>query len=55
MGIDFITLESVINDAFDDRDSINSSTQGDVRDAVTAALDAMDAGVLRVAEKGDQG
>ena len=52
MSLDLNSLENVINAAFDDRDNINSATQGDVRDAVNAALDAMDAGTLRVAEKG---
>jgi len=49
--MDLARLETLIEAAFDDRDSINSSTQGDVRDAVNATLDALDSGVLRVAEK----
>lgn len=48
-------LESLINQAFEDRDSINTQTQGEIRDGVNAALLAMDRGELRVAEKGDQG
>ncbi len=48
-------LESLINQAFDDRDTINTQTQGEIRDGVNAALLAMDRGELRVAEKGDQG
>ena len=55
MSLDLNSLEDVINAAFDDRDNINSATQGDVRDAVNAALDAMDAGTLRVAQKGADG
>jgi len=49
--MDLARLETLIEAAFDDRDTINSSTQGDVRDAVNATLDALDSGVLRVAEK----
>ena len=49
--MDLARLERLIEAAFDDRDTINSSTQGDVRDAVNATLDALDGGVLRVAEK----
>ncbi len=55
MSLDLIALESVINAAFDDRDQINGNTQGDVRSAVDAVLDAMDAGNVRVAEKGADG
>lgn len=55
MSLDLIALESVINAAFDDCDQINGNTQGDVRSAVDAVLDAMDAGNVRVAEKGADG
>lgn len=44
-------LESVIESAFDNRDSVNYDTKGEIRDAVNATLDMMDAGELRVAEK----
>ena len=43
-------LETLIDKAFDDRDAINADTQGEVRDAVNAALAMMDAGEARVAE-----
>lgn len=43
-------LASLIDQAFDDRDNINAGTQGDVRDAVNAALVMMDSGEARVAE-----
>lgn len=49
--MDLARLETLIEAAFDDRDTINSSTQGEVRDAVNATLDALDSGALRVAEK----
>ena len=44
-------LEGVINVAWENRDEINSSTQGEIRKAVEQALGAMDSGELRVAEK----
>ena len=43
--------EQIINAAFDDIGSVSTETTGDVRDAVNAALDALDAGTARVAEK----
>lgn len=48
---DHLTMKTVIDDAFVDRDTINADTTGEVRDAVEAALDAMGKGELRVAEK----
>ena len=44
-------LMATIEAAFDDRDNINTGTTGDVRDAVNSALDLMDSGAARVAEK----
>jgi 2,3,4,5-tetrahydropyridine-2,6-dicarboxylate N-succinyltransferase len=46
-------LARTIDAAWDARDTISSATQGDVRDAVNAALDGLDNGTLRVAEKMD--
>ncbi len=48
-------LEALINQAFEDRNTINTGTQGEVRDAVEATLMALDRGELRVAEKGADG
>ena len=48
-------LAKLIDDAFEARDTINADTKGDVRDAVEKALDLMDAGKARVAEKGADG
>jgi len=48
-------LASAIDQAFEDRDSINIATTGEVRDAVDEALSKLDAGDVRVAEKGDDG
>jgi len=44
-------LQALIERAFEDRASINASTHGDVRDAVAKALDMLDSGQARVAEK----
>jgi len=44
-------LARTIDDAFEKRDGINPATKGAVRDAVEAALDLLDRGQARVAEK----
>lgn len=46
-------MQSVIDAAWDKRDAVSPATKGEVRDAVDAALAALDAGSLRVAEKTD--
>lgn len=46
-----MNLQSVIESAWDNRDSINTSTTGEVKDAVETVLNELDAGRLRVAEK----
>ena len=51
--MDDTALESAIEDAFEQRDSIDASTKGPVRDAVNDALSALDSGRCRVAEKVD--
>ena len=48
-------LEQVINDAFDARDTISSTTTGQIREAVENALNLLDSGAVRVAHKGDNG
>ena len=53
--MDAATLETTIDDAWEKRDAISTATGGQVRDAIEAALDGMDSGDLRVAEKRDQG
>ena len=52
---DFATLQSTIEAAWEDRDSIDIHTTGDVREAVNTALGAMDSGEARVAEKSADG
>lgn len=53
--MDLARLETLIEAAFDDRDNINANTQGEVREAVEATLEALDNGSLRVAERQDVG
>ncbi|WP_420548980.1 2,3,4,5-tetrahydropyridine-2,6-dicarboxylate N-succinyltransferase [Curvivirga sp.] len=48
-------LQAVIEKAFDDRDNVNLSTTGEIRDAVNDALNLMDSGKARVAEKTAEG
>jgi 2,3,4,5-tetrahydropyridine-2-carboxylate N-succinyltransferase len=44
-------LEKTIDEAFDKRDGVNPSTKGAVRDAVEAALELLDTGKSRVAQR----
>src|ERR1700741_3893619 len=44
-------LESTVNAAFDARDGISTATKGEVRDAVDHALELLDKGQTRVAER----
>jgi len=48
-------LAKTIDDAFEKRNDISPSTQGPVREAVEAALDLLDRGKARVAERGGNG
>ncbi|MFP3543013.1 2,3,4,5-tetrahydropyridine-2,6-dicarboxylate N-succinyltransferase [Rhizobium sp. SIMBA_035] len=52
---DLASLEKTIEAAFDNRDSVSLSTKGEIRDAVEAALELLDAGKARVAERGTDG
>jgi 2,3,4,5-tetrahydropyridine-2-carboxylate N-succinyltransferase len=45
------TLEKTIEAAFEDRDAISTTTRGERRDAIEAALDLLDRGERRVAER----
>ena len=47
----FSALESTINGAFEARDGISTATRGEVRDAVDGALELLDKGQARVAER----
>lgn len=46
-------LQAIIENAFDDRDNVSLDTKGEIRDAVNEALNLLDTGVVRVAERGD--
>lgn len=46
-------LEQVIDNAWDDRDNVSLTTKGEIRDAVGEALNLLDKGECRVAEKTD--
>ena len=48
-------LAKIIDAAFERRDEIGPSTKGEVRDAVEHALDLLDRGAARVAERGNDG
>ncbi|MCH2547022.1 MAG: 2,3,4,5-tetrahydropyridine-2,6-dicarboxylate N-succinyltransferase [Alphaproteobacteria bacterium] len=48
---EYMDLEATINSAWDNRETLNLSTHGAVRDAVDTVLGLLDTGKLRVAEK----
>src|SRR5690606_10009697 len=48
---DLASLEKTVEKAFDERDAVNTGTRGEVRDAVEAALELLDKGQARVAER----
>ncbi|MDF3607971.1 2,3,4,5-tetrahydropyridine-2,6-dicarboxylate N-succinyltransferase [Paracoccus sp. DMF-8] len=50
-NINVAQLETAIEAAWENRDSITPDTRGETRDAVEATLEALDRGALRVAEK----
>lgn len=48
---DLAALETIIEAAFEDRDSIDTRTKGEIRDAVETSLNLLDRGEVRVAER----
>src|SRR6187402_3029080 len=48
---DVAQLEATIEKAFDERDQISTATRGEVREAIESALDLLDRGKMRVAER----
>jgi 2,3,4,5-tetrahydropyridine-2,6-dicarboxylate N-succinyltransferase len=52
---DLAALEKTIEAAFDARDEVSTSTRGATREAVETALDLLDRGTVRVAERQDDG
>jgi 2,3,4,5-tetrahydropyridine-2-carboxylate N-succinyltransferase len=49
--VDLSHLESVVEKAFEARDGVSTATRGEVRDAIDTALDLLDKGEVRVAER----
>ncbi len=47
--------KEIIEAAFEDRDNVDTGTQGEIRDAVEETLNLLDAGDERVAERGEDG
>ena len=45
------SFEVIINSAFENRDDVTASTEGEIRDAVNNTLDDLDKGKIRVCEK----
>ena len=52
---DLSQLESVVEKAFEARDTVSTGTRGEVREAVDTALALLDKGEVRVAERQDDG
>ncbi len=48
---DLAALEKTVEKAFDERDGVNTGTRGEVREAVETALELLDKGQARVAER----
>jgi 2,3,4,5-tetrahydropyridine-2,6-dicarboxylate N-succinyltransferase len=51
----YTQLETIIETAFEARDTISLSTKGEVRDAVNECLNLLDSGKARVASRSDDG
>lgn len=48
-------LQTIIENAWEDAPSLNAQTQGDIRNAVTEALEMLDSGQARIAKKTPEG
>lgn len=55
MTHDLASLSQTIDTAFDNRDGVNTATRGEIRDAVETALNLLDSGKARVAERSSDG
>lgn len=51
LSLQCTSLQSTIEDAWEQRNILDSTTKGPVREAILAALEGLDRGTLRVAEK----
>ena len=45
------SFEEIINSAFENKDDVTASTEGEIRDAINNTLDDLDKGKIRVCEK----
>jgi 2,3,4,5-tetrahydropyridine-2-carboxylate N-succinyltransferase len=52
---DLASLEKTIEKAFDEREAISTETRGEIREAIETALDLLDRGQVRVAERKPDG
>ncbi|NGO53051.1 2,3,4,5-tetrahydropyridine-2,6-dicarboxylate N-succinyltransferase [Allomesorhizobium camelthorni] len=52
---DLASLEKTIEKAFDEREAISTETRGEIREAIETALDLLDRGQVRVAERQPDG
>jgi 2,3,4,5-tetrahydropyridine-2-carboxylate N-succinyltransferase len=52
---DLASLEKTVDAAFEGRDAVNTSTRGEIRDAVEEVLSLLDAGKVRAATRGEDG
>ena len=50
-GNQILSIKEIINEAWEDQSGIDVNTKGAIRDAVSEALEGLDAGTYRVAEK----
>ena len=48
-------MQTVIDDAWERREELDTQTTGDVREAVEVAIRQLDGGALRIAERGEDG
>ena len=55
VGTSHQDLANTIETAFENRETVNTGTMGEVREAVETSLDLLDRGVVRVAERGEDG
>lgn len=53
--MDLADLQKIIDAAWEDREAINPSVHGEIREAVEMTLDSLDSGIVRVAEKTPDG
>ncbi len=55
MANNYTNLQAIIENTWDNKDSVDTTTMGEARDAVKQALDLLDSGTLRVASPSENG